>query len=272
MENFEDKNYIFIYGIEDNKKSHTSPWLIEIENQANHFIDGNIPVLFYGLEGTSKSTLIFNIKKYNNKPLIVVKPDIIHEPEYLRAGVIGCSIKIKREYEIEPIIAFEELDMIVPQHNFGEHDYDYDRLKSTLQTIVSLLEESSPIIGAIIATTNYPVRIEPKIRRLFQPGMLYCPIPNLKNRINIFNILLKPKICLTDNDIILLAERTKQVTHSLLFSLIKEINRRKCKTIKDIIDFLNCSQIRIPEEDIIKWQKENKSFINGIDFPCEKPF
>ncbi|KAJ4928357.1 hypothetical protein JOQ06_016149 [Pogonophryne albipinna] len=175
-------------------------------------------ILLYGAPGTGKTLLARAVAKDSGMNFISIKgPELLSK--YIGASEQGVRNVFQRAQAAKPcILFFDEFDSLAPRRGHDSTGVT-DRVVNQLLTQLDGVEGLQGVY--VLAATSRPDLIDPALLR---PGRLdkslYCPPPDLEDRVEILRALSSGVALAADVDLDQLATATEQFTGADLKALL----------------------------------------------------
>ncbi|KAF3833810.1 hypothetical protein F7725_025014, partial [Dissostichus mawsoni] len=175
-------------------------------------------ILLYGAPGTGKTLLARAVAKDSGMNFISIKgPELLSK--YIGASEQGVRNVFQRAQAAKPcILFFDEFDSLAPRRGHDSTGVT-DRVVNQLLTQLDGVEGLQGVY--VLAATSRPDLIDPALLR---PGRLdkslYCPPPDLEDRVEILRALSSGVALAADVDLDQLAAATEQFTGADLKALL----------------------------------------------------
>jgi len=235
-------------------------------------------LLLFGPPGTGKTMIGRCIASQSDSTFFSISASSLAskwagEPEQLVRALFAVA-RIKQP----SVIFIDEIDSLLTQRSEGEQESSR-RIKTEFLVQFDGMTTSSKDNLLVIGATNLPHALDEAARRRFTKR-LYIPLPNLKARLDIIELMLRnQKNNLDDKKILKLCRMTKgysgadlaQLCKDAALNIIRRYGKDKIMEIKDknelppiaFQDFLNAVQrvkATVSENDLVVYKKWNQQF------------
>jgi len=224
-------------------------------------LENSCGVLLYGPPGCGKTLLAKAIANDCSASFISIKG-----PELLNKFVGESERSVRKVFERAKfsapcIIFFDELDALCPKRDSDGSNAVSSRVVNQLLTEMDGLEGRKGIF--IIAATNRPDIIDPAMLRPQRlDKLLYVPLPNEKERLQILQTLTRRMSIEQDVDLQVIAQQTIRFSGADLAALIREAAiTALSKTSESNLDNIKNDQL---EEVIVICRKDFEEALTKV--------
>jgi len=210
--------------------------------------------IFYGGPGTGKTESVYQLARATRRGIIPVnvseiKSCWVGESEKLVKGLFDKYKAIIKDFEIAPILLFNEADAIFGIRQEGAQRA-VDKMENSLQNII--LQEMEKLEGILIATTNLTQNLDKAFERRFLYKIKFNK-PGIEPKARIWQSMIPD----------LSSSQARELAESFDFSggQIENISRKKM--IKSILDGVE------PDFNEVKGYC-GEELIESKDSPCRK--
>jgi len=176
-------------------------------------------ILLYGPPGTGKTLLAKAIANSADSTFFSVSAsDLVSK--YMGESEKSIKQLFNMAKEQKPAIIFiDEIDAIAGTRKEDEHEAT-KRIKTELLVQMSKIAEESGVL--VLGATNRPWDLDPAIRRRFDKRV-YIPLPDLKTRLELFNLQLNGEPAQLDkNSVSKFAQKTENYSCADINTLVRE--------------------------------------------------
>ena len=147
--------------------------------------------LFYGAPGTGKTETVLQIARQTGRDILQVnisqiKSMWVGESEKNIKHVFDNYRALVKEYDITPILLFNEADAIIGKRQEGA-DRAVEKMENSIQNII--LQEMETLDGILIATTNLAQNMDKAFERRFLYKVKF-ENPTLEARMNMWHEMI----------------------------------------------------------------------------------
>ena len=234
-------------------------------------------VLLYGAPGTGKTLVAEAVSSHTGLNMIVVRgPEILSK--YIGASEANVRSLFERAQAARPcIIFFDEFESLAPHRG-------HDTTGVTDRVVNQLLTQLDGVEGLdgvwVIAASSRPDLIDPALLR---PGRLdrsvHCPMPAVKDRSEILEVLLRGLDLEGDVDLEKIAKDCHGMTGADLRGLVYTaslLSRQRCSqaavrvTQDDILQAVASTNPSVTSDEVDKYNNIYSRFQNGTPISTEQ--
>ena len=226
-------------------------------------------LLLYGAPGTGKTLLAEAVSSYTGLNFIPVRgPELLSK--YIGASEANVRSLFERAQAARPcIIFFDEFESLAPQRG-------HDSTGVTDRVVNQLLTQLDGVEGLdgvwVVAASSRPDLIDPALLR---PGRLdrsvHCPMPEIRDRVEILEVLLRGVDLEKDVDLECIAENCLGMTgadlRGLVYTATLSARQRDGVTVRvsqaDMIQAAASTNPSVTKDEVDKYDNIYSRFQNG---------